>query len=147
MTSSWVRWAESEAAREGGKHGDDVTGSKDLVRRGVVSIHHGKTWEIVRNMEGGLDLRHRAAIRQLEESLVADGVWRQIGLERGEELDLDLHGPGLVEGRGGGDAEPVAGPNARGFVEIIPPGQLGRREAIPPGDAAHRLARLHDVDV
>ena len=98
-------------------------------------------------MKGGLDLRHRAAIRQLEESLVADSARRQIGLERGEELDLDLHGPGLVEGRGRGDAEPVAGANTRGFVEIIPPGQLGRREAIPPGDAAHRLARLHDVDV
>jgi hypothetical protein len=96
-------------------------------------------------MKSGLDLRHRAAIRQLEESLVADGARRQIGLERGEELDLDLHGPGLVDGRG--DAEPVAGANTRGFVEIIPPGQLGRREAIPPGDAAHRLARLHDVDV
>jgi hypothetical protein len=112
-----------------------------------VSVHHGKTWEIVGNTEDGLDLRHRAAIRQLEESLVADGVRWQIGLERGEELHLDLHGPGLVEGRGGGDAEPVAGANTRSFVEIIPPGQLGSRETIPPGDAAHRLARLHDVDV
>ena len=98
-------------------------------------------------MKGGLDLRHRAAIRQLEESLVADGARRQIGLERGEELDLDLHGPGLVEGRGRGDAEPVAGVNTRGFGEIVPPGQLGRGEAVAPGDAAHRLARLHDVDV
>jgi hypothetical protein len=119
---------------------------EDLVRRGVVSVHHGKTWEIVGNMEGGLDLRHRAATRQLEEGLVADGVRRQIGLERGEELDLDLHGPGLVEGRGRGDAEPVARANTRGFVEIVPPGQLGRGEAIPPGDATHRLARLHDVN-
>jgi hypothetical protein len=134
------------AAREGWKHGDDVAGNEHLIRLGVVSVHDREAREIGGNVEGGLDLRHGAARRQLERGMVAIGTCRQIGLERGEELDLDLHGLALVDERGGGDTELVAGVDTRGFIAVVPPGQLGRGEAVAPGDTAHGLSRFHDMD-
>src|SRR5262249_42787082 len=66
----------SSASRPGRKNGNDVAGSQGLIRRGVAPVDHGEAGEVVGNMESGLDVRHRAAVRKLEKNMVADGVRR-----------------------------------------------------------------------